>query len=696
MKILFNYKLIPLIFLVILNSCSYWQLKSEYPGGLEILHDNVTNYYLSKPVDVEKVYTIMAGMNENGFWPYIDYASQQRGVWPPAAHVSNLLLLARAYQTEGPEFYHARKLSDIINRAYNYWVENDFQCPNWWYSEIGLPRLLAPTMILMQEELSEEQKELGMKILDRSRIGMSGQNKVWQSGNVLLKAIFLGDIETIRKASGSIQEELVVKMGVGIQADESFHQHGPQLQFGNYGLSYAGDMIKWITILRNTPFQLDESKVSILRNYLLDGLQWVTWKGQLDISACGRQLFKNSPRNKARRLAGFFEAMEKLDRPYVPEYIKANQYWHRTGNKHFWRSDFQVQRDSEYYFSVKMCSERVIGAESANSENIRGYYMGDGATFLYLTGKEYQNIFPFWDWKKIPGTTTHQDDEVLPILTTRGYRIESKFVGGVSDGENGIAVMAYKRDGLKARKSWFTFNNKIVCLGAGITSTAGHPVTTSVNQTFFRGDVDIKKDDKEVLSMPNETLHNPAWILHDKVGYFFPAGGILKLETGAVEGSWHRVASRYPDDKIDARLFKLWFEHGINPSGKKYSCILIPKATKSILADMELKNPFEIWNHFDLQMVKTADNSMAGVVFYKAGQAKVFGGIEVDQPCLVLLKKENTGLKVSVADPSQILDSIQITFKGPFQTLKGANTAKIDFPEGGEAGKTVRLYLKLE
>jgi chondroitin AC lyase len=41
--------------------------------------------------------------------------------------------------------------------------------------------------------------------------------------------------------------------------------------------------------------------------------------------------------------------------------------------------------------------------------------------YLYQSGKEYKNIFPFWDWKRIPGTTTLQDDEPLPVLTARGY-----------------------------------------------------------------------------------------------------------------------------------------------------------------------------------------------------------------------------------------------------------------------------------
>ena len=54
-------------------------------------------------------------------------------------------------------------------------------------------------------------------------------------------------------ASKSIQEELNVSEGEGIQSDWSYHQHGSQLQFGNYGLSYLEDMLRWYQILNKTP-----------------------------------------------------------------------------------------------------------------------------------------------------------------------------------------------------------------------------------------------------------------------------------------------------------------------------------------------------------------------------------------------------------------------------------------------------------
>jgi len=679
------------------------QLKSSLPENLKTLQLNVWNEIHDSSVRSDAIKPILDKLQSNGEWPDIDYTDKQRGSWPVIRHLSRILKMVKVYQNEKSAFYHQPKLLTDIKLALDFWLNNDFQCPNWWYPQIGVPLQMAPILILMEKELSLEQLTKGIKILDRAKIGMTGQNKVWLSGNVLLKSLLMRDDITIRKASSSIKEELKVSMGEGIQSDGSFHQHGPQIQFGNYGLSYVDNMIKWIRILRNTPFQFDESKLAILRDYLLNGQQWIVWKNQMDISACGRQLFVDAQRRKARDLARDFVQMETLDPNNKTLYNQANKYETLSGNKHFWRSDFQVQRTPEYYFSVKMCSERVLGAESCNSENIQGYYLGDGATYLYQSGKEYENIFPYWDWKKIPGTTTQQDNKALPVLTASGYHIPSKFVGGVSDGKNGIAVMDYHRDGVSVKKAWFIFNDQIVCLGAGINSNSGLMVTTSVNQSFLSGEVVVKTNKEQILPVESSEVVNPKWILHDRIGYFFPDGGKLKLENKTVTGSWNRVALMYKEESINNQIFKLWFEHGVNPSGKTYAYCLVPQATKAKMQKLEDKPSFQIVkNGTDMQSVVSSDKHWGGVAFYKALKSDFFGGIATDKPCVVMLIREKKGMSISVSDPTQNLEQIKITLKGIYKTgtnsvncsqVKGHTELLIDLPKGNKAGQSVLIGL---
>lgn len=670
----------------------------NYPEGIKRLHGNVLNNILKSDGDLEEVNILLDEMKDDGSWADIDYLSKERGAWSPRNHLSKLLVITRAYQTKGNAIYQNKGVSEKIHLSLNYWLDNDFQCPNWWYPVIGVPMVLNPIMILMEAELSEEQLKKSLVILNRCEIGKTGQNKVWQSGNVLLTSLLTRNIEMVERASASIKEELVVSLNEGIQPDWSYHQHGPQLQFGNYGLSYVGDMIKWISILRNTSYSFDENKLAILRNYLLEGQQWVIWKDQMNISSCGRQLFIDSQESKAKKLSNSIKGMEVLDPDFSYQYVKANDYLSLSGNKHFWRSDYHIQRNPNYYFSVKMCSERVIGAESCNSENIQGYYMGDGAAFLYQSGEEFTNIFPFWDWKKIPGTTIHQDDEPLPILTCSGYRIESDFVGGVSDGESGIAVMKYVRNGLTANKSWFMIDNKIVCLGSGVSSSEGFPVTTSVSQSYLNGEALIKLENLVKTAKEREELLDPLWVLHNNTGYLFPKGGNLILETNTVEGSWNRVAKRYPDDRIKADIFKLWFEHGKNPKAGSYAYIIVPNTTERQMTELESNSPFKIINNESLQAVESFDGSSAGISFYKAGKANIFGGIEVNQACLVMLEKQNKDIKISVSDPTQKLTEIQITLKDQYEHESAEKTEsntiiKVTMPSGMEAGKTLVLRL---
>ncbi|MFT4537395.1 MAG: chondroitin AC lyase [Saprospiraceae bacterium] len=670
----------------------------KYSVELKPLHRNVIDNILNSTESLDEVELYLNDMRKDGSWADIDYLSKERGAWSPRSHLLKLLEIARVYQTKGNKHYQKKDVSEKIHNSLNHWLDNDFQCPNWWYPVIGVPMVLNPIMILMEAELSEDQLTKALVILNRCEIGKTGQNKVWQSGNVLLTSLLTQNTAKVEKASASIKEELVVSQNEGIQADWSYHQHGPQLQFGNYGLSYAGDMIKWITILRNTPYGFDERKVSILRNYLLEGQQWVIWKDQMNISSCGRQLFINSQESKAEKLSSAIKKMEVLDPDYSDQYVKANNYLTLSGNKHFWRSDYHIQRNVDYYFSVKMCSERVIGAESCNSENIQGYYMGDGAAFLYQSGEEFTNIFPFWDWKKIPGTTIHQDDEPLPILTCSGYRIESDFVGGVSDKQDGITVLKYIRNGLTANKSWFMLDNKIVCLGSGVSSSEGFPVTTSVSQSYLNGEVLINLKNQVKPSREREELLNPTWILHNNIGYLFPKGGNLILETKNVEGSWNSVAKRYPDDRINADIFKLWYVHGTNPKSGSYEYILVPNTTKVQLKELEVNSPFKIINKEHIQSVETIDGSKAGISFYRAGKADFLGGIEVNQACLILLKKQNNNLLLSVSDPTQKLSEIQIIIEGHYDhenaKKMGSNTiVKVQIPSGMDAGKTTKVRL---
>ena len=53
-----------------------------------------------------------------------------------------------------------------------------------------------------------------------------------------MRGLLQDDFELVKAARDTIVSEIMTGMQEGIKSDWSFHQHGPQQQFGNYGLAF--------------------------------------------------------------------------------------------------------------------------------------------------------------------------------------------------------------------------------------------------------------------------------------------------------------------------------------------------------------------------------------------------------------------------------------------------------------------------
>src|SRR5262249_5842137 len=125
---------------------------------------------------------------------------------------------------------------------------------------------------------------------------------------------------------------------------------------------------------------------------------------------------------------------------------------------------------------VAMSSSRVGLYESVNSENLRGWYTGVGTTYLYDGDLAYYSdgYWPTVDPYRLPGTTV--DVQTRANGANNNHLSPRNWVGGAELGSLfGATGMDYKdvSSDLVARKSWFMFDDEVVALGAGITSTSG-------------------------------------------------------------------------------------------------------------------------------------------------------------------------------------------------------------------------------
>lgn len=613
---------------------------------------------------VESVALFLKTQQSDGSWANIDYQSKRPGNWPTRSHLDRLVEMARAYVDPSSSFFGQREVRVAVLRGVDFWNQNDYRNSNWYNTRIGVPYRLGTTMILMGAAVSTEQLEAAHPIFYRSTMGMTGQNKVWCAGVGVMKGLLYNDDALLGQAVGQIWSELKVSTGEGIQPDWGFHQHGPQFQMGNYGLSFGDDMVQWATVLRNTPYALSGDKLKILRNFLLDGASWTVWDGVTDYTGCGRQVDRGAQRKKAASVMSQLENMKQVDPEYAAEYERriANEW---CGFKAFWRSEIAIQKRSDWYASVKMNSSRVVGSESCNKENMQGLHQGDGVLLVRQRGDDYEDIVPVWDWNRLPGTTCDQQLGGLGPKGYNNYRSPSEFSGVLGQSDSGMAAMVYERNKLQARKSWFIGRDSIVCLGAGIEGETNGPVYTSIQQSWLRGG--IKQGD--------------GWFHHNDIGYR-TIGSDAHLKTEQVKSNWLTSYPDRPDRPAEGDVFSLWIDHGKSPQGAGYAYVIYPQVMAKNMELIVSGDQLKIWsNTKQLQAIENERGLQA--VFYESGKLVCHDGLSlsVDVPCMLQLE----GDLLTVCDPTHASAAVTVVIQGKKRV--------VPFPVGADAGKQLSVTL---
>ena len=204
--------------------------------------------------------------------------------WAPAQHLSVMQKLAPAHP-------------DVAAKMLDFWIRTDGTSENWWWPQIGIPAAVCRTMLMLDRKAGTADLKV-RAILDRSEMGRTGQNKVWLAGIHLMKGLLYDDPAMVAAGRDAILSEICISEEEGLQPDWSFHQHGTQLQFGNYGLSWFGDMAFWGTALAGTAYAFPPEKLALITKYYENGLRWTLYNGVMDISACGRQIIDSWPQDK--------------------------------------------------------------------------------------------------------------------------------------------------------------------------------------------------------------------------------------------------------------------------------------------------------------------------------------------------------------------------------------------------------------
>ena len=662
----------------------------------------------------------------DGSWADVDYGELSPGGWKPVRHASRVHAMALGWfggdaSTKGDAALKANLMS-----ALDYWLQHDVRDSepwrNWWQNMVGVPMMLGEILLMLEECLTPAQRAKGVEILDRATVKKAaeeirtGANLVWLSNNQAYRGLLEHSAEVLSEALtllfGAIH---VASRGrEGIQADASFHQHDAVLYSGGYGASFTELCTRWVEITQGTRFAPSSEQVRLLERFMLDGTQWMV-RGQVyDYGVVGRELVRRG--KDARILASCVERLANLPGPRRKELsdfaarlrpARAGSAPPLAGNRHFWKSDYMAHERAGYLTSARMYSTRVLNTDGLiGGENKRTHHISDGAAFIYRTGEEYRDIFPVWDWRRVPGTTCEQRPEPLVPREVQRHGT-TRFVGGVSDGLYGMAAMDLRYDALSAKKAWFCFDNEFVCLGAGIACPTGNPVLTSVNQCLLAGDA-AAADRADPLATGEHDLDGVRWVQHDSVTYAFPPHTPVRVKIGPQTGSWADIAPG-PAGPVTRDVFSLWIAHGKNPDGAGYEYIVLPDC-KGAASQEEIARVEVLSNTPALQAVRHNGLKLLEAAFRKP--VTLDGGpgweLSVDEPCLLLCRETKEGVQISVSNPENLPLTVNVTISRalagegclPAGRVEGspagpgATAVRFVLPDGGLAGSSVTRTLE--
>ena len=692
-----------------------------------IIKERVVAELMKTDIDDARVETILNKMNEDGSFQGINYEDLSRTAgFPHRNHTYDLVYLAKAYKNKASKYYQNKKLKERITQSLKYWVDHDFFGDNWHNNQISTPTNLVNLMLVIGEELPKDLVEKAQPIIGRAHMNASGArpsgDRIVIAGILAKNLLFIGDKEQFDEIIELIEGEVKFSTGSrGMQHDYSFHHRVDRVNNTvSYGYGkYANAFGEWSYYVANTKYAFSTEKINHLIDYYLDGIyKQLVYGVYTDVSVKNRSISHKAtfePRGITeieRLLLSTDYRKDELEE--IIQLRKGEAKPSQSFSKFFWQTEHFVIQRPNFYTTVRMFSTRNRNMEVPyNGPGKTTHHRADGTNYLVLKGDEYLNIWPVYDWQKISGATILQKPELYGPTEIQKDGL-TDFVGAVTDGMYGAVAFDFRspHDMVKAKKSWFFFDEEYVCLGTDIGAGSRLPVATTINQVLMKSDVSIMQDGKiKKLPTGNHELDNIKWVYQDKIGYILPEAGNVNVSNQAEQGRWSDITDQknISNEIVSKDVFMMWFDHGNRPRNASYQYVVVPDVSEQELAETSGNNRgIEILSQTsEVHAVKNAKLNMCQIAFYKAGEVEISDGLKfrMDSQGMAMLKMRGNRIdKLSVADPSRKLRRMILTLPGIYKS-KGDhfitipdseqnNTLVIvDLPQGVYAGKSVTIIL---
>eukprot|EP00048_Salpingoeca_helianthica_P024405 m.32131 g.32131 ORF g.32131 m.32131 type:complete len:799 (+) comp9368_c0_seq2:208-2604(+) len=702
----------------------------EGDDALEVVHERLFDFFLANGdctqndplfcatggcgVACDAAKGFQANLKEDFSWPDIDYKDQTRSTWNTSTHMSRVVVLARALECPScTDLYHSEKTRNMTVGALLFWFAHDFQNPNWWWNDFGVPQLTETAVFLLNPHtLPTPAVNKAITILERANGSYTGQNLVWSLEITIGRAVIANNTQMLAHTFAQLWSAIFFTLppdADGIQIDGSFFQHGPLLQSGAYGGDFSLDTVVYVHIARNTSVAIDDRAMNVLSTFWLEGQQYMMrWNGERalpktnwDVSVKGREISRAPYGMLGVNTDPLIPSLRETGGPRAQEFQVlaarlAGEGDALVGSRHYWLADYTVHHRAGFFLSVRSHSSRTYASECVNGENQLGWHLADGATFIMQRGDEYQSIFPVWSWTRIPGTTARQSVNEKPCEFSN-KKGPTSFVGGVCSYDVCVSALDFQAADngapgesikpLTAKKAWFMIHEGMIACGANITLMLPGPVTTTLDQTMLTGPVVVStKGVTQELPRGTHNLSSPDYIFHNNVAYI-PAlrpGQQLFVRNDVSTGTWQSIATAGSPAVEKHDTLTMEIDHGTGPRGATYAYAVLPNITAASV-DSEwasLSQRMSLINTPAIQALQYRRNISDTVIFiaaYRAASLQFTSGLEfeasVRQPSLWVLTKSEaqSGAHIlTVAAASPLATNTTLTLTVPYSLTGGS------------------------
>ncbi|WP_067196463.1 polysaccharide lyase family 8 super-sandwich domain-containing protein [Microbacterium sp. XT11] len=678
-----------------------------------------TGYSLSDPDIAARVVQITDAAQ--GLWDTMQKAPDRVRLWNDASFgsdsasmtttYSRLRDMALAYSTHGSDLEGDPALKADLISALDWMNANKFfdgvtMYQNWWHWQIGAPLALNDIVALLYDELTPTQVSDYMAAIAYTQpsVTMTGANRLWESQVIALSGINAKDSSRVAAGRDGLSALFpYVTSGDGFSTDGSFVQHSFYAYNGGYGVSLLAGISDLLYLLHGSAWEVvDPNKANVFR-WIYEAYEPFIYKGNLMDMVRGREISRHGTQDLDAAV-DVLEAMIRLFDVASPADSSAFKgmvkYWLQldtdktfheqapvdlivaangmlgdpsvtargelTTHRQFSAMDRTVHLRPDFGFGISMSSSRIGNYEAINSENNKGWHTGDGMTYLYNDDLSQFNddFWPTVDSYRLPGTTVLRN-----TTQAANARNGEDWVGGAGlRGEYGVAGMQLHPVGrsLEAKKSWFMFDDEIVALGTGISSTDGIATETIVENRKLNdaGDnvLTVNGAVEPTALGWSETLtgvdyaHLAGTVPGSDIGYYFPGGATLEGLREARTGNWRQVNSSaaWGDSTPHTRNYvTLAIGHGTNPTDESYSYVLLPNKTSAQVGAYAAAPDISILeNSESVQAVRENSLNVTGINFWKDEPTKA-GGVTSDRRASVMVSETADELELSVSDPTQ-------------------------------------------